>query len=76
MDGKRSARLPSHFDLPAGDCSIAKNAHALVVERMPFATQIRGLKDRELFFGKNRFVHWERRPTKAERRVIGNQQPV
>jgi hypothetical protein len=50
MHGKGAAGLADDFDLPAGDCAIAQDADALVIQRMPFAAQIGCLKDREFFF--------------------------
>jgi len=52
MKGKGSAGFATHFDLPAGNCAIAQNADALIIERMPSPAQIRGLKDGEFFFRK------------------------
>ena len=52
MQGIGAARFARHFDLPASDRAIAENAHALIVERIPFAAWIGRLEDREFFFWK------------------------
>ena len=54
MEGKCSACFATHFDLPAGNCAMAQNADALIIERMPFPSRIGGLKDVEFFFRKER----------------------
>jgi hypothetical protein len=52
MQRKRAAGFARDFDLPAGNCAIAQNADALIVERMPFPAQICRLKEREFVFGQ------------------------
>jgi len=64
MNGKRSAGFLRDLDLAAGDCPIAQNTDASIVERMPFSAQIARLEDREFLFWKDRFNHvWKERQT-------------
>jgi len=57
MNRKRSTGFSRDLDLAAGDCPIAQNADASIVERMPFSAQIARLQDREFLFWKDRFNH-------------------
>jgi hypothetical protein len=65
MERQCAAGFARHFDLPAGDRSIAQNADALIVERMPFAPQIGRLEEREFVFRKQWRVHFESVQIKA-----------
>jgi hypothetical protein len=52
MHRARPAGFPPHRDLAAGDCAIAQDADALIIERMPFPSQVRRLEDCEFVFWK------------------------
>jgi hypothetical protein len=66
MERKCAAGFAPHFDLPARDSAIAQNTNALIVERMPFAAQIRRLEEREFVFRKQWRVHLESVQIRAE----------
>lgn len=52
MERKRAAWFARDHNLAAGDCAIAQDANALIVERMPFPAQIARLEEREFVFWK------------------------
>jgi hypothetical protein len=64
MKRECAAWLARRLDLPAANCAIAQDANALIVERMPFPAQIGRLKEGELVFWKEWFVHLKRAHSK------------
>jgi hypothetical protein len=45
------------LDLTAGDCPVAQNADAVIIERIPFPPGIGCLEKGELFFGRELGIH-------------------
>jgi len=72
MERKRATGFAFHFDLPASNRSIAQNADALIVERMPFAPQIGRLEERKFIFRKQRGIHLESVQIKAGPKSVGH----
>jgi hypothetical protein len=67
MEREGSARLATDSDLPPGNCAIAQDTNALVVERMPFPTHVGRLEEREFFFWEKDYIHFESFQTKTNR---------
>jgi hypothetical protein len=72
MERECAAWFARHLDLPAGDRAIAQDANALIVERMPFPTQIGRLEKREFVFWKQWFVHLGSVRIKAGPKALGH----
>lgn len=72
MEGEGASGFARHLNLPAGNCAIAQDTNALIVERMPFPAQIRRLEERELVFGREWCVHLKGVQFKTRQRPFGN----
>lgn len=75
MERIGAARIASYLDLAAGNRAVAKDANALVIERMPFAPRIGHLEECEFFFGKEVRIHYGTGVSRAEV-ATGYYQPV
>jgi hypothetical protein len=72
MKGESAARFVRHLNLTAGDCAIAQDTNALIVERMPFPAQIGRLEERELVFWPEWCAHFKGTQIKVGQRWFGN----
>src|SRR5205085_9905009 len=73
MQGMMALAVARDLDLAAGNRAIAKNADALIVERVPFSARVRGLQDRKFFCWQKTGIHIGNGLSKSKHNVFCHQ---